>query len=149
MAEDFMDLLGADILALRPPLPTEFASHAIGDQEFQLPEKQALILSTERPEHPKSFSQLDVQRLTANKIRMNFMSMLQKNDGNIQTWIEQVAATSPKVALELLIEIAQFITPKLKATKIVLDDETRRNDANAMRDASIDQLQEMLRGANE
>lgn len=138
--DDFMDLLGPDVQRLRDPAPVEFGKTAIADAEFQLPEAQALQHSTERPDHAKARSQLDVQRITANKIRTNFMVLLQQQDENIVSALDDIRKKNPQIYLQLLIEVAQFITPKLKASKIVIDDETKRNDAVALRDMSMEQL---------
>lgn len=147
--DDFMDLLGPNVQRLRDPAPVVFGKTAIADQEFQMPENQALILSTTRPDHPKAKNQLDVQRLTANRIRMNFMVLLQNQDAHIIEALDAIRAQNPRIYIELLIDIAQFITPKLKATKIVLDDETRRNDAASMREMSLEQLDQILKEHNE
>lgn len=132
MSDDFMDLLGPAILARRDPIPTVFGSEAIINAEFQMPAAKALQFSLDQPEHPQAKSQLEVQRLTSNKIRGNFMMLLQQQDANMTEALDAVRANNPKLYLELLIDIAQFITPKLKATKVIIDDETKRNDSMAL-----------------
>jgi hypothetical protein len=63
-------------------------------------------------------------RATTPKIRTMLNELIAGNVDNANYWLQQVAAGSPKIALELYIELAQFSLPKLKAVAVQIDDKS-------------------------
>jgi len=62
---------------------------------------------------------------TTNKIREAFTRLVEDNLENMTTWLTKVAETSPKEALTIINQMAEYTTPKLARVenKIETDEE--------------------------
>jgi len=62
---------------------------------------------------------------TTNIIREAFTKLVEANLENMTTWLEKVAETSPKEALSIINQMAEYTTPKLARVenKIETDEE--------------------------
>jgi hypothetical protein len=80
-------------------------------------------------------------KATSPKIRQMLNELLAANMDNANYWLQQVAASNPKVALELYLDLCQFSIPKLKAVAVQVDD---RSDNP--RTLSTAQLMQALQG---
>ena len=58
-----------------------------------------------------------------NKVTMEtreaFKRLVEANHDNLTTWLEQVATDDPKAALDIIVKLAEFVTPKLQRTEAV------------------------------
>jgi uncharacterized protein YqgV (UPF0045/DUF77 family) len=62
---------------------------------------------------------------TTNKIREAFTKLVEANLENMTTWLETVADTNPREALNIINQMAEYTTPKLARVenKIETDEE--------------------------
>jgi uncharacterized protein YqgV (UPF0045/DUF77 family) len=62
---------------------------------------------------------------TTNKIREAFTKLVEANLDNMTTWLETVADTNPREALNIINQMAEYTTPKLARVenKIETDEE--------------------------
>ena len=54
-------------------------------------------------------------------IRGKFQSVLEKNQPNIQKWLDEVAKDDPAKALELLLKLSSFVIPKPRTVELEID----------------------------
>ncbi len=99
-----------------------------------------LALSLEQPTHPLALSQRAVAQVTSNQLRHAFAQLLAGNLDNVQRWLEEVAATSPSKAIELLLQMAEFNLPRLKAMAVKIEDQSGR----PARELSVAELERII-----
>jgi hypothetical protein len=101
----------------------EFARHDIATKQgLSLTTDERIQLGLENPDAPHALKLRIADKVTNSRIRYAMSQLLNENLDNMNKWIREVAAQSPKAALELMIELAQFTTPKLKAIAVQVDD---------------------------
>ena len=63
------------------------------------------------------------------EIREVFTTLLENNQSNIQTWLDEAAKEDPARALELLLKISSFVVPKLRTIDLntSISIESKRN----------------------
>ena len=70
----------------------------------------------------KDFKTGGRQKGTPNKytqeLKDTYQDFLNKNIGKMQSLFDDVAATNPQKALELMIKISEFVLPKMKAIEL-------------------------------
>jgi hypothetical protein len=54
-------------------------------------------------------------------IRGKFHSVLEKNQPNIQKWLDEVAKDDPAKALELLLKLSSYVMPKPRTVELEID----------------------------
>ena len=70
------------------------------------------------------------QKGTPNKVtsdlREAYRLLAEKNQGNLELWLKQVAQDNPEKALKLFIDLSEYIIPKLNRSEIVQEKETEK-----------------------
>lgn len=94
---------------------SQFGANALSNSEFQMSTEDRMLLGLDQPEHPAAMSLTKIDKVTNSRIRYALAELLALNVENMNVWIRQVAAQNPARAIELMLELAQFTTPKLKA----------------------------------
>lgn len=107
----------------------------------QLSTEDRIRLGLAEPGNPKAFGVRKIDGITAGRLRYAMSELIAMNIDNIDTWIKQVAAQSPKAAIELMLQLAEFSLPRLKAIAIQVDD--RSANPRAM---SVADLQRVIDG---
>jgi hypothetical protein len=77
-------------------------------------------------------------RVTAD-VRDAFADLVRGNLGNVQTWLDRVAAESPEKALELLLQLSRYVLPELKAMAIDV-----RPQCGDLRRLSVAELEQII-----
>ena len=72
---------------------------------------------------------------TTNKIREAFTKLVEANLENMTTWLETVADTNPREALNIINQMAEYTTPKLARVenKIETDEEINEVKINIVK----------------
>lgn len=118
-------------------MPPEFGSSA--RPTLGLDTETRLLLGLEEPSNAAALSQRQVKEITANRLRASLSTVVADNILKVNGWLDEVAAQSPAKALELLIELAQFSLPKLKAIAIDV-----RNEDGSSKSYSISDLERVV-----
>jgi hypothetical protein len=116
----------------------ELAIHANGG-EFQMSSEEAIRYGLEQPGAPHTPKLTRIDKVTNARIRYAVSELVAMNLDNVNVWLGQVAAQSPKAAIELMIELMQFTTPKLKTIAVQVTDDTQNPKS-----MTIDQLQKLI-----
>lgn len=95
-----------------------FGQNALAQDEFQLSSEERLQLGLQQPNHPQALTQGRIGKVTVNRIRHAMAELAALNVDNVDRWLAQVAAESPKAAIELFIELAKFSAPQMKAVAV-------------------------------
>jgi hypothetical protein len=123
----------------------EFGTGALVSRDgTQLSREERIKLGLEIPGDPRAFGLRKIDGITASRLRYALSELVALNIDNINVWIQQVAAQSPKAAIELMLELAQFSLPKLKAIAVQVDDRS----ANP-RQMSVADLQKIIESGGE
>jgi hypothetical protein len=102
----------------------EFAQHAIArDDGTALSSADRELLGLTNPSHPLAMPQGQLKKVNGNRIRAAMAELAAMNVENAHAWLAQLAADSPKAALEMFIELAKFSAPQLKAVAIDVRDQ--------------------------
>lgn len=96
----------------------EFGSRALAVPGNTLSTQDRIDLGLMEPTDPRALSQREIKAITTQRLRAAMSEVVGENIVKINTWLDQVAADSPKAAIELVIELAQFSLPKLKAVAV-------------------------------
>jgi hypothetical protein len=80
------------------------------------------------------------EKATGPRIRTLVNEIIAGNIDNANFWLQQVAASNPERALKILIELAEFSLPKLKAVAVQISDP----DGSNPRKLSFAELQKSL-----
>lgn len=110
----------------------------------QISAEDRLMLGLQEPGNPKAFGMRKIDGITAGRLRYAMSELVAMNIDNIDTWIKQVAAQSPKAAIELMLQLSEFSLPRLKAIAIQVDDRS----ANP-RTMSVADLQKIIDAGGE
>jgi hypothetical protein len=102
----------------------EFGKNAIAGNGYALPseERMARSLDGTLPAHIPAMSVGKIDNVSRARIRRAFAELAQGNIENVERWLHEVAATSPKIAIELFMELAKFTIPQVKAIAIDVND---------------------------
>ena len=57
---------------------------------------------------------------TTDKITLHYTNLIEGNLGSIQDWLNRVAETDPRGALDFLIKLSPFVIPKKEANEFTL-----------------------------
>jgi len=79
---------------------------------------------------------------TTQDVKEAFTLLLQNNIPNLQDWIEQVAERSPERALNILINLAPYVIPRLAQQHISVETQREEIDYSKLTD---EQLREILK----
>ena len=55
------------------------------------------------------------------KIKLHYTNLIEGNLGSIQDWLNRVAETDPRGALDFLIKLSPFVIPKKSESDITID----------------------------
>jgi hypothetical protein len=61
------------------------------------------------------------------EIKVAYKNLIENNLDNISTWLEQVAEKNPDRALSILIDLSEFVVPKLARTEMKHEGEMEIN----------------------
>jgi len=117
----------------------EFGRYAMVNGANALSTQDRIDLGLQDPTDPRALSQGQIKNVTANRLRASLSEVVGENVAKINGWMDAVAADSPKAAIELLIELAQFSLPKLKAVAVDV-----RSGDGSMSTMSIADLQRLV-----
>lgn len=123
---------------------TDFGVNALVglEDEFQMSSEERIQHSLANPGLPKTLPLGRVNNVTLARIRYALANMAYGLEDEVVAWIRQVAADSPKAAVELYLELVQFSVPKIKAVAI---SQHTTSDKPA-RELTMQELQERLQG---
>src|SRR5688572_11671894 len=114
---------------------------ALVDEEFVLTTEERLQFSLERPNDSRALTTGQVNKVTKARIQYALSELAHNNAPNVQRWLEEVARESPKIAIELYLELLQFTIPKIKA--VAVDMRHTSGDSNP-KELSLAELQQMV-----
>lgn len=96
----------------------EFGGRALVVPGGGLSTQDRIQLGLIDPTDSRALSQRQIKEVTSNRLRAAMSEVIAENVPKINQWLERVAEDSPKAAIELVIELAQFSLPKLKAVAV-------------------------------
>lgn len=59
-------------------------------------------------------------------VRQNLTQLAEGNTDRVQGWLDAVAAKDPAEAIRLWLHLLEFVTPKLRATAVSVEDNSSR-----------------------
>lgn len=103
---------------------TQFTDLVGGDlDEFgALPTEERVRQSLASPNKPGALRLGDINKLTKTRIRYAFSQLLALEFEEVQKALREVQRENPARYIELVMELAQFSTPKLKAMELNVSD---------------------------
>jgi len=101
-------------------MDNEFTSDTIADAEqgVYLTRAERMALTLVGDTSSKALTLRRAGQLTKARMAHSFMDLADRNVENVHRWLGEVAQQSPAKAIELMMELAQFSLPKLKAMAI-------------------------------
>lgn len=99
-------------------MSNEFGRHALVRGSDVLTTQDRIELGLADPTDSRALTQGQIKAVTLNRLRAAMSEVLQDNIAKINGLLNKVAEDSPKAAIELIIELAQFSMPKLKAVAV-------------------------------
>lgn len=96
----------------------EFGGKALVIPGGGLSTQDRIELGLMDPTDSRALTQRQIKEVTANRLRAAMSEVIGENVSKLNGWLEKVAEDSPKAAIELVIELAQFSLPKLKAVAV-------------------------------
>ena len=118
----------------------DFGARALTlDDGTGLTTEQRLALSLITPDAPEALSQRVVGAITTNRIRSALAELAHGNVDKVQGWLDQVGAQNPARAVELFMELAQFVLPKVKAVAVDV-----RSSDGSVKTLSISELEKIV-----
>lgn len=120
-------------------MPHEFARNALVVDDIQLTTEERIRLGLDKPAHPRALSQGRIAKVTTNRIRYGLAQLIDMNIEKADGWLDEVAKDSPAKAVELLIELAQFSLPKLKAISVDV-----RDSGGGVKNYSVAELEKLV-----
>jgi len=113
-----------------PPSSTEFGRALIDADTGEVTSTQErLQITFNAPGDSRALTARAVNSITKSQIRYYMSEILHGNLDKINAWLDEVAKDSPAKALELLMQFAEFSTPRLKAVAVQMSDPTAPNGA--------------------
>lgn len=96
----------------------EFGGRALVQGGEVLSTQDRINLGLMDPTDTRALTQRQIKEVTANRLRAAMSEVIGENINQLNGWLLKVAEDSPKAAIELVIELAQFSLPKLKAVAV-------------------------------
>ncbi|MFA6402778.1 MAG: hypothetical protein WCX31_14340 [Salinivirgaceae bacterium] len=63
-------------------------------------------------------SRKGVKNRSSEEIKQAYSDILNKNIGNLETWLKETAEQNPAKALELFLKLSEFILPRMRSTDL-------------------------------
>lgn len=98
---------------------TEFGARALVADQMTTEQRLYASLIGDLPQgDPRALTPMQAGKMTTARIRYAMAELVGLNVDNVHRWLAEVAKDSPAKAIELMIELAQFSVPKLKAVSV-------------------------------
>lgn len=125
------------------PAPTKLDFLQLTQGEFAQPTEERIKRGLESPsERPNGGAmQLGaINKITQARLRYALAELTGMNLDKASRWLDELAADSPRAALEVLIELVKFTTPQQKSVTV----ESAPTDSMNMGNLTVRQLQGMV-----
>lgn len=120
--------------------------------EFDMPAKEAAkhIHPDRRltlPPEAGGFSERAAIVFTKARLNQAYVDLLNGNVEKVSKWLDAVAERSPAEAIRLLMELTEFVSPKLKAAEVKINADVGGQATKRLQDMSLDELTALNSGS--
>lgn len=120
--------------------------------EFNMPVKEAAkhIHPDKRLRLPPAvggFTEKQAIVFTKARLNQSYIDLLNGNVEKVSAWLDSVAERNPAEAIRLLIELTEFVAPKLKAAEVKISADVGAAGQKRLQDMSLDELQTLNSGS--
>lgn len=89
------------------------------------------------------------QAIVFTKARLNqaYVDLMNNNVAKVSAWLDSVAERNPAEAIRLLMELTEFVQPKLKAAEVKINAGVDPLAQKRLSEMSLDELQQLNSGS--
>lgn len=80
-------------------------------------------------------------------IRTAYKDLINQNLPKLSKWLDEVAVDNPEKALRIIIELSQFVIPKLNTQSLDINTITNKIDYTQLTDAEVDSIEKLSQKA--
>jgi predicted transcriptional regulator len=117
--------------------------------EFDLPRKDVVKRMTPAQEFVArvdngTITPREAAAITRAKLAIAINDLIQGNVTKVSAWLDQVAERNPSEALQRMMELVEFVQPRLKAAQVIANLTPSSDGQEKLRNMSMEELQSAL-----